>query len=85
GVDAEGVLFLAEYVAVTRRFRGTVPGLRSGGSIAGYVGSLVIPNERVLGTLSSVPKLAGRTIDHRFDAAQTGAVKAELSRTGLTL
>ncbi|PRC48859.1 hypothetical protein C6A85_77690, partial [Mycobacterium sp. ITM-2017-0098] len=42
-------------------------------------------NERVLGTLSSVPKLAGRTIDHRFDAAQTGAVKAELSRTGLTL
>ncbi|PRC50036.1 hypothetical protein C6A85_71600, partial [Mycobacterium sp. ITM-2017-0098] len=42
GVDAEGVLFLAEYVAVTRRFRGTVPGLRSGGSIAGYVGSLVI-------------------------------------------
>jgi hypothetical protein len=84
-VDAEGVLFLAEYVAVTRRFRGTVPGLRSGGSIASYVGSLVITNERVLGTLSSVPKLAGRTIDQRFDAPQTGAVKAELSRTGLTL
>ncbi|VEG51282.1 Uncharacterised protein [Mycolicibacterium aurum] len=84
-VDAEGVLFLAEYVPVTRRFRGTVPGLRSGGSIASYVGSLVITNERVLATLSSVPKLAGRTMDHRFDAPQTGAVKAELSRTGLTL
>lgn len=84
-VEAEGVLLLAEYVAVTRRFRGTVPGLRSGGSIASYVGSLVVTNERVLGTLSSVPKLAGRTIDLRFDAPQTGAVTAELSATGLTL
>jgi len=84
-VEAEGVLLLAEYVAVTRRFRGTVPGLRSGGSIASYVGSLVLTNERVLGTLSSVPKLAGRTIDLRFDAPQTGAVRAELSATGLTL
>jgi hypothetical protein len=84
-VDAEGILLLAEYVAVTRRFRGTVPGLRSGGSIASYAGSLVVTNERVLATLSTVPKLAGRTIDHRFDASQTGAVKAELSRTGLTL
>lgn len=84
-VESEGVLILAEYVAVTRRFRGTVPGLRSGGSIASYVGSLVVTNERVLATLSSVPKLAGRTIDLRFDAPQTGAVKAELSETGLTL
>lgn len=84
-VEAEGVLFLSEYVAVTRRFRGAVPGLRSAGSIASYVGSLVLTNERVLGTLSSVPKLAGRTIDLRWDAPQTGAVKAELSETGLTL
>jgi hypothetical protein len=84
-VEAEGVLFLSEYVAVTRRFRGVVPGLRSGGSIASYVGALVVTNERVLGTLSSVPKLAGRTIDLRWDAPQTGAVKAELSETGLTL
>ena len=79
------MLFLSEYVAVTRRFRGTVPGLRSGGSIASYVGSLVITRQRVLGTLSSVPKLAGRTIDLRWDAPQAGPVKAELSETGLTL
>lgn len=84
-VEAEGVLFLSEYVAVTRRFRGTVPGLRSSGSIASYVGSLVVTQERVLATLSSVPKLAGRTIDVRWDAAQSGAVTAELSETGLTL
>jgi hypothetical protein len=84
-VEAEGLLFIAEYVAVTRRFRGAVPGLRSAGSIASYVGALVLTNQRVLGTLSSVPKLAGRTIDIRWDAPQSGAVKAELSTSGLTL
>lgn len=84
-VEAEGILFIAEYVAVTRRFKGAVPGLRSAGSIASYVGSLVLTNQRVLATLSSVPKLAGRTVDLRWDAPQSGAVKAELSATGLTL
>ncbi|NVN51217.1 hypothetical protein [Mycolicibacterium hippocampi] len=84
-VDAEGLLFIAEYVPVTRRFHGVVPGLRSSGSIASYVGALVLTNERVLGTLSSVPKLAGRMIDLRWDAEQSGPVRAELSATGLTL
>ena len=59
--------------------------MRSAGSISSYVGSLVLTNQRVLGTLSSVPKLAGRTIDLRWDAPQEGAVEAELSATGLTL
>ncbi len=84
-VDAEGLLFITEYVPVTRRFHGVVPGLRSSGSIASYVGALVLTNERVLGTLSSVPKLAGRMIDLRWDAEQSGPVRAELSATGLTL
>ena len=84
-VEAEGILHLAEYVPVTRRFTGRVPGKRSAGSIASYVGSLVLTNQRVLATLSSVPKLAGRTIDLRWDAPQSGAVKAELSETGLLL
>jgi len=83
-VEAEGIIHLAEYVSVTRRFSGRVPGMRSG-SISSYVGSLVLTNQRVLGTLSSVPKLAGRTIDLRWDAPQLGAVKAELSATGLVL
>jgi hypothetical protein len=84
-VEAEGIIHLAEYVSVTRRFSGRVPGTRSAGSIASYVGSLVLTNQRVLATLSSVPKLAGRTIDQRWDAPQAGAVKAELSETGLVL
>jgi hypothetical protein len=84
-VEAEGIIHIAEYVPVTRRFSGRVPGKRSAGSIASYVGSLVLTNQRVLATLSSVPKLAGRTIDLRWDAPQTGAVKAQLSETGLVL
>ena len=84
-VEAEGILHLTEYVPVTRRFTGRVPGKRSAGSVASYVGSLVLTNQRVLATLSSVPKLAGRTIDLRWDASQSGAVKAELSDSGLLL
>jgi len=84
-VEAEGIIHLAEYVPVTRRFTGRVPGKRSAGDIASYVGSLVLTNQRVLATLSTVPKLAGRSIDQRWDATQAGAVKAELSTTGLVL
>lgn len=82
-VDAEGVLFLAEYLPVTRKFSGSVPGKKATGNFSSYVGSLVLTPQRVLGTLSSVPKLAGRTIDQRWDAPQTGAVKADISNTGL--
>ncbi len=82
-VDAEGVLFLAEYLPVTRRFSGSVPGKRANTDISSYVGSLALTPQRVLGTLSSVPKLAGRTIDQPWDAPQSGPVTAELSNTGL--
>ena len=82
-VDAEGIIFLAEYLPVTRRFSGSVPGKRAHTDISSYVGSLAITPQRLLGTLSSVPKLAGRTIDQRWDAPQSGPVKADISDTGL--
>jgi hypothetical protein len=84
-IEAEGIIHIAEFVPVTRRFTGRVPGMRSKHSISSYVGSLVLTSQRVLGTLSSVPKLAGRTIDQRWDAPQHGAVKGELSAAGLVL
>ncbi len=84
-VEAEGIIHLAEYVSVTRRFSGRIPGKRSSGNIASYVGSLVLTNQRVLATLSTMPKLAGRTIDQRWDAPQEGTVKADLSESGLLL
>jgi len=83
--EAEGIIYLAEYLPVTRRFSGSVPGKRAHTDIASYVGALVFTSQRVLGTLSSVPKLAGRTLDQEWDAPQTGAVKAEISGDGLRI
>jgi hypothetical protein len=84
-VEAEGVIYLGEYLPVTRRFSGSVPGKRAKGNYSSYVGSLVFTSQRVLGTLSSVPKLAGRTIDQRWDAAPTGPVKADIAADGLRI
>src|ERR1700740_2298565 len=50
-VEAEGVIYLADYVPVTRRFSGAIPGLRSAHSVASYVGSLAFTSQRVLATL----------------------------------
>ena len=82
-VDAEGVIYLADYVAVTRRFSGAIPGLRSGHSVASYVGSLVFTSQRVLATLSLLPKLAGPTVDVRWETTQSGTATARISPAGL--
>ena len=84
-IEAEGVLYLAEYVPVTRRFSGKIPGKRAHGDVSSYVGSLALTNQRALGTLSSVPKLAGRTIDQPWSAEQSGTVTADFSEGGLHL
>lgn len=86
-LDAEGLIHLAECIAVTRRFSGSIPGQRSQGSIASYAGSLAITSQRVLATLSVVPKLAGRAMDVRWEqpTSQAGAATAEISATGLQL
>ena len=68
---------------MTRRFSGVIPGVRLQRSVASYTGSLVFTSERVLATLSMLPKLAGLTVNVRWDAPQTGAAKAEISPTGL--
>ncbi len=82
-VEAEGIVYLADYVPVTRRFSGAIPGLRSAHSVASYVGSLVFTSQRVLATLSSLPKLAGAVVDVRWDATQSGTATAEISPNGL--
>jgi hypothetical protein len=83
--EAEGIIHLAEFVAVTFRFSGKVPGKTAHGSIRSYVGSLALTNQRVLGTLSIVPKKAGRAVDHRWDAAAGTMVQATLDESGLLL
>lgn len=82
-VEAEGLIYHADYVAVTRRFSGAIPGVRLPHSVASYTGSLVFTSERVLATLSMLPKLAGPTVNVPWDAPGTGAAKVEISAAGL--
>ncbi|MCU1700381.1 MAG: hypothetical protein JWR34_6444, partial [Mycobacterium sp.] len=77
-VEAEGVIHLAEFVPVTFRFSGHVPGKTAKGNIRSYVGALALTNQRVLGTLSSVPKKAGRAVDHQWTDAAGSMVTATL-------
>jgi hypothetical protein len=84
-VEAEGGLHVAEFVSVTMRFTGSVPGRRSVGLVRGYVGALALTNQRILGTLSTVPKRAGRSIDQAWTAPAGRMVTATLDGAGLTL
>jgi hypothetical protein len=84
-VEAEGVIHLAEFVPVTFRFSGRVPGKTAKGNIRSYVGALALTNQRVLGTLSSVPKKAARAVDHQWTDAAGSMVTATLDEDGLTL
>ena len=83
--ESEGIIYLAEYVPVSRRFSGKVPGLRASGGFASYVGSVVFTSQRAIATLSSVPKVAGRAMDVPWNARPDGAVKVEISSSGVTL
>ena len=84
-IESEGVLHLAEFVPVTFRFSGKIPGKVAKGNISSYVGALALTSQRVLGTLSSVPKKAGRSVDHQWNAPGGTMVQATLDESGLLL
>jgi hypothetical protein len=84
-VEAEGILHLAEFVPVTYRFSGHVPGKVAKGNFSSYVGALALTRQRVLATLSSVPKKAGRSVDHPWNAPEGTMVTATLDESGLLL
>ncbi|ODR11823.1 hypothetical protein BHQ15_01155 [Mycolicibacillus koreensis] len=82
-LETEGLIHVVDYVAVTRRFSGSIPGMRSPHSVASYVGAVALTSQRVLATLSALPKLAGRTVDVRWDQPQGGAATATITESGL--
>lgn len=82
-VESEGVLHLAEFVPVTYRFSGKIPGKTAKGNIRSYVGALVLTDRRVLGTLSSVPRKASRAVDHQWSAPEGSMVNATLDESGM--
>ena len=84
-LEPEGIVHVAEFVAVTFRFSGKVPGKTAHGAIRSYVGCLALTTQRVLGTLSVVPKKAGCAVDHPWNAPDGTMVQATLDESGLLL
>lgn len=82
--ESEGILHLAEFVPVTFRFSGNVPGVISAGSISRYAGAFVLTTHGVRATLSGVPALAGRAVDAPW-TGETGAVRATVDGSGLAV
>ncbi|MUL47928.1 hypothetical protein FZI85_11830 [Mycobacterium sp. CBMA293] len=84
-LQAEGILHVAEFVPVTFRFAGHVPGKVAKSTLRSLVGAVVVTEQRLLGTLSSAPKKAVKTINHLWDAPDGTMVQAELDETGMLL
>ena len=85
-VEKEGVLHIYEGVPVAYRFSGKLPGLVvNGTNTRSYSGALVLTKRRILGTLSVVPTLAGRAIDHEWAAQGPGPLRATIDERGVHL
>ncbi len=84
-IEAEGLIHLAEFVPVTFRFSGKVPGKTAKGSIRSLVGALALTHKGVLATLSAAPNKARRSVDHPWEAAPGAMVTATLDEGGMLL
>jgi hypothetical protein len=84
-LESEGVIVLAENLAVVRRFSGSVPGLFSSSSISRSAGALALTSQRVVATLRVQSDAAARAVDCLWDAAEPAAMKIEIAGDGLKL
>ena len=85
-VEKEGILHVYEGVPVAYSFSGKLPGLVvKGNNTRSYSGALAITKKRILGTLSVIPKLAGRAIDHEWTATGSGPLKVTIDERGVLM
>lgn len=84
-IAGETLLHLAEFVPVTFRFSGHVPGKVAKGNLRSYVGALAFTDQRLLGTLSSGPKKAVKTINRPWSEAAGSMVHATVDSSGVLL
>jgi hypothetical protein len=85
-VEKEGVLHVYEGVPVAYEFSGRLPGLVVGGTnTRSYSGALALTKRRLLATLSVVPKLAGRAIDHEWGATDAGPLQVTIDERGVRM
>lgn len=85
-VEKEGVIHVFEGVPVAYEFAGKLPGLVVGGTnTRSYSGALALTKRRILGTLSVVPKLAGKAIDHEWSATGSGPLAVTIDERGVSM
>jgi hypothetical protein len=83
--EPEGIIDLANNVAVVCRFSGSVPGLHSSASTFRTAGALVFTSHRVVATLAIRSDPAARAVDCTWDATEPRPMKIEISGDGVML
>ncbi len=83
-LEAEGVIFTAGKVGVSRRFSGHVPGVRSASGIARYIGGFGFSTARVVATFPTWGDAKLRSIDCTWETNK-GPARATISDKGLQI
>jgi hypothetical protein len=83
-LDAEGVIFTAGKVAVSRHFSGHVPGVYSASGVSRYSGGFGFSNARVVATFPTRGDGKLRAIDCPWDTDK-GPARATITTKGLRI
>lgn len=83
-LEAEGVIFSAGKVGVTRHFGGHVPGVYSASGVSRYTGAFAFTPTRIVATLPARGDANLRSIDCAWDS-RSGPAQATITGKGLKL
>ncbi|OBH13855.1 hypothetical protein A5695_13050 [Mycobacterium sp. E1747] len=83
-LEAEGLIFSAGKVGVSRHFGGHVPGVYSASGVARYTGAFAFTTARILATFPARGDSTLRSIDCPWDTSK-GPGRATITRKGLKL
>jgi hypothetical protein len=82
--EAEGVLFIADKVGVSRHFSGHVPGVYSSAGVSRYTGGFAFSVARIVATFPTRGDSNLRSIDSHWDIDH-GPARATISEKGLVI
>ncbi|HWF68092.1 MAG TPA: hypothetical protein VG187_00725 [Mycobacterium sp.] len=83
-LDAEGLIFIAPKVGVSRHFSGHVPGVFSASGVSRYTGAFAFSAARVVATFPARGDTNLRSIDCGWDTNK-GPATATITNKGLTI
>jgi hypothetical protein len=83
-IEAEGALFIADKVGVSKRFSGHVPGVYSAAGVSRYRGAFCFSTARIVATFPTSGDANLRSIDCSWDV-DDGPATASISEKGLLI